>query len=491
MIDFKQKMREENDDFEIINNKKSKKIRFFLIISLTAVFILFGKVIISSPQTNQWLEDNTFWGKIKHLTVSPERKLIGEDEDQINILLLGIGGGNHNGAQLTDTIMLASLKPSTKEAALISLPRDMVAPNSFSNNWRKINSINALAEARKKGSGGEETVKVISNILDIEIAYYLRLDFTGFIKIIDELGGIEVEVERTLSDRLYPIEGQENNPDYYARFHHLYIEKGLQKMDGSLALKYVRSRHASGIEGSDFARGRRQQNVLEAIKNKLISLDMLLKPATLTRVISQLDNSIHTNLNIWEMYRMWEKFKDINKENISNHVFDDSPGGLLTASRGYEGAFILLPRNNNFNEIQNYIANIFVSEKVLLEKTNDQSNQEDKEKKEKQEIKEEIIIQEGSATVVINGTWITGLAANTADNLKNAGFNIVDIGNAPERNLEESFIYDLSYGRNENKLNKLITLTEASLAYDAPSWLEEYQEKEVDFIVLLGDKSNN
>lgn len=483
MIDFKQKMKDENnnieDDFKIVKNKKSKKIRFFLIISLTAIFILFGKVIMSSPQTSQWLEDNTFWGKIRHLTVSPERRLVGEDEDRVNILLLGVGGGNHEGAQLADTIMLVSLKPSTKEAALISLPRDIVAPNDFSNNWRKINSINAIAEARKSGSGGEETIKVISNILDIPIEYYVRLDFSGFIKIIDELGGIEVDVERTLSDRLYPIEGQENNPDYYARFQHLYIEKGLQKMDGSLALKYVRSRHASGIEGSDFARGRRQQRVLEAIKNKLISLDMLLRPATLTRVISQLDNSIHTNLNIWEMYRVWDKFKDIKSENISNHVFDDSPNGLLTASRGYDGAFILLPRDNNFKEIQDYVKYIFGQEDLIVEEeTKKQEFEEEKE--------QDLIIEKKANTIVINGTWISGLAANTADNLKRAGFNIIDVGNAPERNIEETLIYDLSYGRNEDELNKLIKLTDASLAFDAPLWLENYQNEKVDFIVLLG-----
>lgn len=486
MIDFNEKMQKENenleDNFSLPKNKKNKKIRFFLVISITAVFILFGKMIMSSPQTSKWLEENTFWGNIKHLTVSSERKLIGEEEDRINILLLGVGGDGHEGSQLADTIILTSLKPSTKEAALISLPRDMVAPNPFSNNWRKINSINALAEVNNSGSGGKVSAEVISNFLDTDIEYYLRLDFSGFINIIDELGGIEVDVERTLSDPFYPIEGEEDNPDYYARFQHLYIEEGLQKMDGSLALKYVRSRHASGIEGSDFARGRRQQRVLDAIRKKLLSLDMVLKPASLTRIVSELDNSISTNLNIWEMYRVWDKFKDINQENISNHVFDDGPNGLLTASRGYEGAFILLPRDNNFQKIQNYVNTIFGEEK-LTEKENIEVVEEEK--------PEEITSDLKSNIVVINGTWTTGLAANTADNLKRAGFYISNIGNAPQRDWEESFIYDLTYGRNNEGLEKLKTLTEASLAFDAPSWLESYQDEKIDFIILLGTDINN
>ncbi len=490
MIDFNEKMQKENenieDNFSLKNNKKNKKIRFILVVSLTAVFILFGKIIMSSPQTSKWLEENTFWGNIKHLTVSSERKLVGEEEDRINILLLGVGGGRHDGAQLADTIMLVSLKPSTKEAALISLPRDMVAPNPFSSNWRKINSINALAEARDSGSGGEISTEVIGSILDTDIEYYLRLDFNGFVNIVDELGGIEVDVERTLSDPFYPIEGEEDNPDYYARFQHLYIEEGLQKMDGSLALKYVRSRHASGIEGSDFARGRRQQRVLDAIRKKLLSLDMVLKPASLTRVVSELDNSISTNLNIWEMYRVWDKFKDIKQDNISNHVFDDGPNGLLTASRGYNGAFILLPRTSNFQEIQNYVNTIFGEEDLVKKEGQDISKEED-EKKEAEEVSFDL----ETNVVVINGTWTTGLAASTADNLKRAGFYIANISNAPQRDWEESLIYDLTYGRNNEELDKLKTLTEASLAFDAPSWLENYQEDEIDFIIVLGADIND
>ncbi len=487
MIDFKNKMQEENenleDNFSLKKNRKNKKIRFFIIISITAIFILFGKIIISSPQTSKWLEENTFWGNIKHLTESADRKLVGEEEDRINILLLGIGGDGHDGSQLADTVMLASLKPSTKEAALISLPRDLVVPNQFSSNWRKINSINALAEANNSGSGGEVSAKVVSNILDTPISYYLRLDFSGFIDIIDELGGIEIDVERTLSDPHYPIEGEEDNPDYYARFQHLYIEEGLQKMDGSLALKYVRSRHAPGIEGSDFARGRRQQKVLEAIRRELLSLDMLLKPASLTRVISELDSNIHTNLSVWEMYRVWDKFKDTEEKNISNHVFDDSPNGLLRASQGHNGAFILIPKDNNFQEIQKYVNTVFSEEKITEEE------EVVVEEEESGETEKEVYSQ--AEIVVINGTWISGLATNTADNLRQAGFSISDINNAPKRDYEENIIYDLTYGRNNEELEKLKVLTNASLAFDAPSWLEEYKKENIDFIVLLGGDDNN
>lgn len=492
MIDFNKKMNLENkgnleNDFNSEETKKRKKIRFFSIIIITAFIIFSGRVIMSSPQANQWLEERTFWGKIRHLTESSEKKLMGEEEDRINILLLGVGGDGHEGGQLADTIILLSLKPSTKEVALVSLPRDMAVPSNLSSSWRKINSINAIAEARNTGSGGKVSIENLSQLLNLEIPYYVRLDFAGFVNIIDELGGIEVNVENTLSDRLYPIEGEEDNPDYYARFKHLYIEKGLQEMSGSLALKYVRSRHASGIEGSDFARARRQQIVLEALKKRLLSLDMLLKPATVTKVVSELDNSINTNLNIWEMLRLWNNFKDIDNNNIINHVFDDGPGGMLTATRGENGAYILLPRTGNFTEIQNFVNNIFTK--------NTDSNLKDlTENKKIVDTEDEVITEDKkykSNVIVINGTWITGLAANTAEKLKENGFNILNISNANERDYDTSVIYDLSYGRKIEDLSGLKKLTNASLAFDAPVWLEDYKDEvDLDFIIVLGADFN-
>src|SRR6056297_1787250 len=202
-------------------------------------------------------EGNSFWdkvpviGQIKHLAESSDKKLGGGKNDRINVLLLGMGGKKHEGGYLTDTIILAGLKPSTQEVALLSIPRDLNVPVEGRGKL-KINSINAYAELEEKGSGGEATRQALSNLLDIPIHYYARVDFQGFINIINELGGIRVYVEETLDDYKYPIMGREKAENYNSRFEHLHIEKGWQKMDGELALKYARSRHAGGSQGSDF-----------------------------------------------------------------------------------------------------------------------------------------------------------------------------------------------------------------------------------------------
>jgi len=498
MIDFKQKLEEndpeskrlaeEEEDEKIINDlRKGRKAKNYFIAIIVLALIFSGKIIMSSQGASQWLANNTFWGRVTHLTENGDNKLIGENQDRINILLLGMGGANHDGGYLADTIMLASLKPSNKQAALLSIPRDLTAPTE-NGTWRKVNSINALAEAKEEGSGGPAMTKALSSILGTEINYYISIDFDGFVNIIDELGGIDVNVENTLDDYSYPIRGEEDNPDYYARFEHLHVEKGMQHMNGSLALKYARSRHAAGIEGSDFARARRQQLILEAVKTKLLSRNTLLKPAMISRIISELNRNIKTNLDVWAFIKLWNDYKDIDRSQISNKVLSDGPEGLLIASRGEEGAYILIPQTGNFKEIQNLVQNIF-GDKNIQEtgKTLNSNNNEFTENNKNTpiaigKVKEEIKV------AVLNGTWVSGLAAKTAINLQNYGFKISETANAPTREYQNSVIYDLTYGQKLQGLEILQAAEQASIAYDAPSWLETYKNSsnKPDFVLIIG-----
>jgi LCP family protein required for cell wall assembly len=489
MIDFKQKIEEtekelinepkkHEEEKVLANLKKNRKLKNYLIAIFAIVFILSGKVIMSSQGVSEWLTNNPFWDRVMHLTENEDKLIKGEKEDRINILLLGIGGANHDGGYLADTIMLASIKPSTKQVALISIPRDLSLPNQ-DGRWQKINSVHAYAEARESGSGGEAMMNLLDFNLNLPIHYYVRLDFQGFIQVIDELGGIEVNVENTLNDYRYPIMGQEENQNYYARYEHLSIEKGLQKMDGSLALKYARSRYAGGVEGSDFARARRQQLILSAVKEKLLSKNNLLKPMMLSRIISELNRNIKTNLDIWEMLKLWNDYKGINKDEIINQVFDDGPGGLLMATRGEDGAYLLIPQTGNFKEIEDKVLSIFGEVKIIDNKSN---------KVEDETAVEIEKIDKLVKVTVLNGTWISGLAAQNALQLQEYGFKINETANAPTRSYENSVIYDLSYGKELKALEILKAVSQAKIAYDAPSWLEVYKNKaeQSDFILIVG-----
>ncbi len=483
MIDFKQKMKEVEKlerkngsyqfaDEELLNNRKRRRVVTYVIAILVIALVFSGRILMSSQSATDWIPGISFLNKLRHLVPLADKQLTGEENDRVNVLLLGMGGEGHDGAYLTDTIILASLKPSTKQVALLSIPRDLTAPAS---GWRKINSVNAYAEQQVPGSGGDATLKAVSELLQVPATYYIRVDFAGFERIIDEIGGVEINVENSFDDYTYPINGQEDNPNYYARFEHLHFDAGLQKMDGSMALKYARSRHALGPEGSDFARARRQQLLLEAVKEKLLSRQTLLNPVVLGKLINEFNKDISTNLSTWELLRFWDLAKDVKRDQIINKVLSDAPDGLLVSSQGQDGAYILIPRSGNFGEITNLAQNIFDTPVTSSPQ-------------------QKIIppITDNAKVFIANGTWITGLASKTSTTLGEYQFKIVGTGNAIERNYEQTVVYDLSYGQKNDSLITLKKLTSATQAFNSPAWLEQYKtgETKSDFLLILGTDAN-
>ncbi|MBI4779594.1 LCP family protein [Candidatus Falkowbacteria bacterium] len=452
----------------------------FILIFLLVVYIIFSFNKTTEEKSSSWFYNLPIISQIKHLVESADTKLKGELNDRINILLLGIGGKNHDGGLLTDTIILASLKPGEKKLSLLSIPRDLAVPIE-NMGWRKINSVNAYAEMKTPGSGGLAISQTISDIFQIPIDYYVTVDFAGFEKIIDDLGGLKINVENTFDDYKYPILGNED-ASWEQRWEHLHIEQGEQTMNGELALKYVRSRHAYGVEGSDFARSRRQQKILEAVKEKVMSLNILFKPTMISKIISDIKENHSTNLKIWEIIKLWSLVKDIKNENINSRVLDNSPSGLLTDTVGQDGAYLLSPRSGDFSEIKYLVNNIF-----------DDAPTADKEK-----------VKDEKATIEVrNGTWINGLANKAALDLEKYGFDIVRVGNTSQQNFQKSVIYDLTYGEKIQALTVLKNRTNANVALGMPQWLIDDLAKELkgetnpvqpDFILILGqdaDKTNS
>jgi len=396
--------------------KRISKLVIYLLIIFVILVIFFGtKVVSSGENLSQTLGEVGLWGQIQHLIGSGDKKLQGESDDRINALLLGMGGKTHDGPFLTDTMILASFKPSTSEASLISIPRDLVAQIP-GYGWRKINHANAFGEIQNPGKGGELASKIVSQTFGVPIHYYVRMDFSGFEKIIDSLGGITVDVENLLDDEKYPIPGKETATTT-ERYEHLVVEPGEVKMDGSLALKFVRSRQAKGIEGSDFARSERQQKVLLAAKNKALSFTTLANPVKISNMLDAISQHLTTNIKIWEMVKMFNLSKDFDKDSITRRVFNDGPTGELVASFTEEGAFVLSPKTGNFAEIQFIVQNIFDPEAIV--------------KVQPKEIE------------INNGTKITGLAFRHSEYLQSLGYQVTNLKNAPTQDYRKTVIYDL------------------------------------------------
>jgi LCP family protein required for cell wall assembly len=218
-------------------------------------------------------------------------------DGRTTILFLGIPGGDHDGNDLTDSMMLAVVDATGSGMRLVSLPRDLWSPSIQD----KINSIYHYGERSEPGGGLPFTERTLSDLLGIPVDYAVTLDFSGFRRVIDTIGGIDVTVTASFTDEWYPIAGRENDgcggdPDYRCRYKTVTFTKGVTHMDGETALTYVRSRHADSAQGSDFDRGRRQQEVMTAVGRRLRSPAFFTRPAMVSAALAAASDALDTDM---------------------------------------------------------------------------------------------------------------------------------------------------------------------------------------------------
>ncbi|MBU0613320.1 LCP family protein [Patescibacteria group bacterium] len=428
--------------------------KFFIYLSV--VLVLVGltfsyKVILSANSVIASSDIPSLLGQLKYFVVAPDDLIDGEKEDRVNVLLLGMGGAGHSGGYLADTIMIASVKPSTQEVAFISIPRDLYVPIP-GHEWRKINNAYAFGYAEDTKGGGEKLItEVVENITGLTIHYYGRADFEGFRKVIDDLGGVNIYVDRTFYDPLYP--------DYNYGYQPVSFQEGNNHFNGEKALQFARSRHGNNNEGSDFARSQRQQKILLALKDKLLSSYTLLNPSLILNIVGDLADHVRTNMEPWEMIKLYNMIKDVTVDQIIDEVIDNSPDGPLHSETTIDGAYILRPNAglDDFSDIQDIAQNIFSAEETKTVK------------------------RENATIEIHNGTKINGLAAKTAETLRTAGYNVVAIGNAAEQNNETTTIYDLTGGTKPQTLETLKLEIGSETASTVPAYLYTPDKNEVTY----------
>jgi len=334
------------------------------ILCLGWVFFFFAKVAhISKTLSFESQTNSSFFLEITDAarTIFSKRVLLQQtDKNRINILLLGRAGEHYPGRNLTDTIMLASIDTKTHQVALLSFPRDLYVPIGQGPNYTKINAIYQIGLDTQDGiSLLRDTIEKISGE---PIHYSIIVDFDGFEKTIDALDGISVDVPRDLLDTRYPGKNYS-----YETFE---MKKGWQKLDGATALKYVRERH-SDPEG-DFGRAKRQQQVMQAVRDKVFSTGTFLNVFTLSHLLDALGASIKTDITPDEMESFLSLIRTLDTKNITTVVIDAwKKESLLRVSHiptPNGNAFILLPRTGNWKEIQSLAYHIFSLESLKQER---------------------------------------------------------------------------------------------------------------------------
>jgi LCP family protein required for cell wall assembly len=280
------------------------------------------------------------------------------EEGVYNILFIGHGGKGHPGGLLADSIIISRVDTNTQKITLITIPRDLWVPGNH--------KINAAGVANGFGSVGQE----LTNVTGLPINYYIAVDFGNFVKLIDSLGGITVQVPKTFTDAFYPVTGLENDTcgktedevnalkvkysgfelekQFACRYENLHFDAGETKLDGSTALKFARSRHGD----SDFGRSLRQLAILEGVSRKLLSFRSLGK---VDDVINSLLGLVKTDLNSGAI----KTFMEIvgNPEAYSITQIQLTTENVFTESKSAQGAYILIPKAGNFNfsEVKSFI----------------------------------------------------------------------------------------------------------------------------------------
>ncbi|MBI2008619.1 LCP family protein [Candidatus Amesbacteria bacterium] len=273
--------------------------------------------------------------------------------NRTNFLLLGVAGGTHESPNLTDTIIFVSISPSSSPV-LLTIPRDFWVPSLRA----KVNTAYHYGVAKAGPSGGLILAKsAVSEVIDQPVDFAVVFDFATFSRVIDEIGGIDVRVERTFTDAQYPIAGKENDPCDACRYETITFSQGLQHMDGATALKFVRSRHSEDLdEGTDFARSRRQTLVIGAIKTKLLSkIDFGLY----RRLIALISQNTQTDVTP-DHYTALAKLAWSSRQYTPKTAALTEPDHLYNPPLlpQYGRQWILLPRSDDPTVIYNFVSGL-------------------------------------------------------------------------------------------------------------------------------------
>jgi LCP family protein required for cell wall assembly len=295
------------------------------------------------------------------------------NEQRINIALYGYGGAGHDGAYLSDSIMVISIQPDATgpaQVAEISIPRDWDVP-MYNAAGKKVDQgkINQAysdgvldgdggVPAGQEDAGGAMADAALSHLLGIPIDYFVGLDFTAFDQGVDAVGGIDIDVPVSFVDPQYPSCDADTCP-----YETISFKAGEQHMDGAIALEYARSRHGDNGQGTDFARSQRQQQILTAIKQKVLSIGGI---GDLPSLLDALGGNVDTNMSLDDVEAIYNLVKGVNSAAIL-HIGLDATNFLYECNVPTCSADFLDAHDGSYATVDHFIQNVFAPPNSLGE----------------------------------------------------------------------------------------------------------------------------
>lgn len=398
-----------------------KWIGILLLVSVVGVAVYLG--VNAFNATN-----NVFEGGIFGIT--QKQKLKEDANGRSNFVIFGTAeddeGGEHGGANLTDSLMVMSVNQTTKDAFMVSIPRDLWVEygTACSAGYQgKINEVYGCfsEDGKNEAAGAAALQEKIGAILGLDIQYYVHLNFTAVVEAVDAVGGVDVTIKsedpRGILDR---------NFDWkcgYRCFYVNYKNGQTVHLDGEHALALARARNASGgygLPNGNFDREKNQQMIIKALREKAMSAGTLTNLGKVTGLINALGNNLRTNIDTKEIQTLMSLANDIPSDAITSISLVDEEDPLVTTGMiGASSTVYPIAGRYNYSAIQAFIAKAATNNPVT---------------------------KEGAKIVVLNGTSVVGVAKTQADALTAKGYSISSVDNAPVGTYADIEIYQIGEG---------------------------------------------
>lgn len=445
-------------------NKVVRVIKWFFIIALIIGALVGGYIVLKAVLASNGI----FKGSI--LDIVQNQPLKEDANGRSNFVIFGTAeddeGGNHGGANLTDSVMLLSLNQKTNDAYMLSLPRDLwveYEETCWVGNQGKLNALYTCAsnDGEDEAAGAAALQSKVGEITGLDVQYYIHLNFTAVTEAVDAVGGVDVTIESEDPRGIY-----DPNFDWKCNYrcHYVDYDNGEQvHLDGEHALALARARNAQGgygLPNGNFDREKNQQKIIKALREKAVSAGTLTNLGAVTGLIDTLGKNLRTNVETKEIRTLMDLGTKIKTESITSLSLVEE-GETLVTTGPYNGQSIVRPIAGllDYSDIIAYVEKQLTADPVTKEEPH---------------------------VTVLNGSGVAGVAQTEADALEEKGFIIDTIGNAPDGSYGKATIYQL----NKDKIASAAKLKEiygGTILTTAPP---VSVVGETDFLVIIGTSSN-
>jgi LCP family protein required for cell wall assembly len=422
-------------------SKKRRIIKWSIIAVVVIILGIVGWVLYKGLTAT----NNIFQGSI--LDIVQNQPLKEDENGRSNVLLLGTSEDDpgHEGAYLTDSMMIVSIDQSEKVVDMVSIPRDlyveygMACPSGYEG---KINAYFSCINDDFESEEAEEerltkSREFIGEIFGLDIQYAVHVNNTVIKEAVNAVGGIDVDIQGSNGDPGI----LDRNFDWRCNYECYYVnwENGVHHLNGEQALFLTMARGSVaptyGLGNSNFDREKNQQKVILALQQKAISTGTLTDVGKVMGLIDALDHNLRTNFATKEIRTLMQLGIDVKPENIKTlNLFDEANPLVTTSDVG--GASVVIPTAGMFNysQLQTFIHEQFSANQIT---------------------------REGAKVTVLNASGVTGLAQKEADALASEGFVIDNVGDAPEGEYVDVEVYQIGegYSATRQKLEELFGVT--------------------------------